>query len=61
MNNFIKSILLSFVIVFAPFYIIGVFFNGNVSPTFIIGISIIATVIFCTYKIIDTIKNTKNL
>lgn len=57
-KNLIKSFLLGIVIIWGLlFMFIELFrFNGKDSIFLIIGISIVSTIIYCTYTIIDTIK-----
>lgn len=56
-KNLIKSLLFGILVFFGFEYLLGAIFNGDASGMAILGISIISTVVFCTYTIIDTIKN----
>ena len=57
-KNLIKSFLFGIVIIWGfLFMFIELFrFNGKDAILAIIGLSIISTIIYCTYTIIDTIK-----
>ena len=57
-KNLIKSFLFGIVIIWGfLFMFIELFrFNGKDVALVIIGLSIISTIIYCTYTIIDTIK-----
>lgn len=57
-KNLIKAFLFGIVIIWGfLFMFIEVFrFNGEDAVLAIIGLSIISTIIYCTYTIIDTIK-----
>lgn len=56
-KNLIKSLLFGILVFFGFGYILGAIFNGDAAGIAILGISIISTIVFCTYTIIDTIKN----
>lgn len=56
MINIIKSLLLGILVFFAFFFVLANIFNGSSAEMAILGISIISTIIFCTYTIMDTIK-----
>ena len=56
-KNLIKSLLFGILVFFGFVYLLGAIFNGDDAGIGILGISIISTVVFCTYTIIDTIKN----
>lgn len=57
-KNLIKSFLLGIVILygflFVFFEIFG--FNGDEAPITVIGLAIVSTIIYCTYMIIESIK-----
>ena len=55
-KNLVKSILYGVIIIVASLYLFSIIFNGEDAGIFIIGIAITSTIIFCTYTIIDTIK-----
>lgn len=57
-KNLIKSFLLGIIIIWGFLFVfIELFrFNGKDVALVIIGLSIISTIIYCTYTIIDTIK-----
>ena len=55
-KNLVKSILYGVVIIVVSLYLLSIVFNGEDAGIFIIGITITSTIIFCTYTIIDTIK-----
>lgn len=55
-KNLVKSILYGLIIIVASSYLFSIIFNGEDAEIFIIGIAITSTIIFCTYTIIDTIK-----
>lgn len=55
-KNLIKSFLFGMLIFFGFGYTLGIIFNGDFAGVAIVGISIISTIVFCTYTIIDTIK-----
>ena len=55
-KNFIKSLLFGILIVYGFFLVIGFIFRGNNVGVEIVAIPIISTIIYCTYTIIDTIK-----
>lgn len=55
-KNFIKSLLFGILIVYGLFLVIGFIFRGNNVGVEIVAIPIISTIIYCTYTIIDTIK-----
>lgn len=55
-KNLIKSFLFGMLIFFGFGYTLGIIFNGDFAGVAIVGISIISTIVFCTYMIIDTIK-----
>lgn len=55
-KNLIKSFLLGILIFFGSFFAMGFVFNGEGAGIAIVGISTISTIIYCTYIIIDTIK-----
>lgn len=52
----LKSFLWGMLVFFGFFYTLGTIFNGNFAGETIIGISIISTIVFCTYTIVDAIK-----
>lgn len=56
-KNLIKSLLFGILVFFGFGYTLGAIFNGDDAGIAILGISIISTVVYCTYTIIDTIKN----
>lgn len=55
-KNLIKSLIFGVLIFFGFFYTLGFIFNPAFGAIITIGISIIVTILFCTYTIIDTIK-----
>lgn len=55
-----KSIVLAIVIMFAFLFVLGNILNGKDAGIMIIGLSVMSTIIFCTYTIIDTIKKNFN-
>lgn len=55
-KNLIKSLLFGILVFFGFLYTLGFIFNGDDAGIAVVGISIISTVVFCTYTIIDTIK-----
>ena len=54
--NITKSILIGIAIMVISFFTMGFIFNDPNESTIIIGIAIISTILYCTYTIIDTIK-----
>lgn len=55
-SNLIKSFLLAILIFFGIGYPLGLILNGDFAGMTIVAISILSTIVFCTYTIIDTIK-----
>lgn len=55
-KNIIKSFLYGIVVFFVFAGIFGSIFNGDLGGLAIVGISVISTMVFCTYTIVDTIK-----
>ncbi|MDV4150564.1 hypothetical protein R0131_06920 [Clostridium sp. AL.422] len=54
--NLIKSIIFGILIYLGFFYTLGTIFSAAFGAVMTTGISIIVTMLFCTYTIIDTIK-----
>lgn len=55
-KNIIKSFLYGIVVFFVFAGILGSIFNGDFGELAVVGISVISTMVFCTYTIVDTIK-----
>lgn len=55
-KNIIKSLLFGILTFFGFFYTLGYIFNGSFGVIISTGISIIIIILFCTFTIIDTIK-----
>lgn len=55
-KNLLKSFLFGMLVFFGFGCTLGVIFNGNSAGIAIVAISIISTIVFCTYTIVDTIK-----
>ena len=56
LKNLIKSLIFGILIFLGFFYTLGTIFNAAFGAIMTTGISIIVTMLFCTYTIIDTIK-----
>lgn len=58
-KNIIKSILLGILIIWGFLFVfIEIFgFNGDDAGLAVIGLAIVSTTIYCTYTLIDTIKD----
>ena len=56
LKNIIKSIFFGILTFFGFFYTLGYMFNGTFGVVISTGVSTIIVIIFCTFTIIDTIK-----
>ncbi|GAA0099210.1 hypothetical protein UT300011_26740 [Clostridium perfringens] len=56
----LKSIGIATFVIFSFLIILGNISNGKDTPIFIIALSIISTMIFCTFIIIDKINSISN-